>query len=141
MPYQTGTASSFSNLQSTIETFLTGTPGYTLTSGILTKTGTDAHLKFANATDYISLEMGKDSSAGSLLLKHPTMESGSVQRVGMVTGYWDSAVSIVFPINYYLHYLSTPQEMFRCIIEYNNGYTQNIGFGEIEKAVDMFGGF
>jgi hypothetical protein len=139
MPFQTGTASSFSDLQSKIETFLTGTPAYTLTSGVLTKTGTQIHVAFSNVTDNIILEMGKDSSGGTLLYKHPVLPLTTTQIVGMGTNYYNST-AIVWPVNYDFQYYATPVEMFRCVIEYNNGYTQNIGYGEISKAVAMDGG-
>ena len=140
MPYQSGTASSFADLQSKIETFLTGTPGMTLTSGVLTKTGTDIHVKFGNGTDQITLDIGKDSSAGTLLHTPPLYRLSVLPTVAMATRYYDTTVSIVFPINYEFFYFSTPVNEFRCVIEYNNGYTQNIGFGEINKAVDGAGG-
>ena len=140
MPYQSGTASSFADLQSKIETFLTGTPGMTLTSGVLTKTGTDIHVKFGNATTEITLDIGKDSSAGSLLHTPPLHTNNTLPTVAMANQYYDTTISIVFPINYEFFYFSSPVNEFRCVIEYNNGYTQNIGFGEINKAVDGFGG-
>lgn len=140
MAFQTGTASSYADLQSTIETFLTGTPGYTLTSGILTKTGTLIHMQFTNSSIKLELEMGKDSSAGALLYTHHIGKLGRPQTVMMVDNFYDGVTTPVFPINYYIFYFSSPVEMFRCVIEYNNGYTQNIGFGEIVKAGGFFGG-
>lgn len=140
MPYQSGTASSFADLQSKIETFLTGTPGMTLTSGVLTKTGTDIHVKFGNATTEITLDIGKDSSAGTLLHTPPLHINSNLPTVAMATQYYDTTISIVFPINYEFFYFSSPVNEFRCVIEYNNGYTQNIGFGEINKAIDGYGG-
>jgi len=137
MPYQTGTASSFANLKSTIETFLTGTPGYTLTGSVLTKTGTQIHAEFASATDNLFLDIGKSSTGSTLENKHPDL-SGVTQRVFMCTTYMGTAIS--WNVNYYLQYFSSPVEFFHCVIEYEDGHTQNIGFGEIEKATAMDGG-
>ncbi|MEZ0155264.1 MAG: hypothetical protein AB9Q22_10245 [Candidatus Reddybacter sp.] len=141
MAFQTGTFSSFSDLKTKLETFLTGN-GYTLTTGIITKSGTQIHLKFASTTDDITLEMGKDSSAGALLHKHPVMDGTTTQLVGMGTLYNKINVpaSIVFPANYDFQLWASPVNEFRCVIEYNNEYTQNLGFAEIVKAVDMDGG-
>lgn len=141
MAFETGTASSLANLQSKIETFLTTTAGYTLTSGILTKAGTDIHVKFDNTenTRWLTLDVGKDSSAGTLLHKHPVM-SGLTSRVAIVQQPVASALDMSFPINYDFQHLTTNGEMFRCVIEYNDGYTQNIGFGEVVKAVNYYGG-
>lgn len=138
MAYETGTASSWVNLQSKIETFLTTTAGYTLTSGILTKAGTQIHVQFTGQANNLLLEMGKDSSAGSLLFKHVLMNGSQVQQVSMIDTYMGTTVS--FPVNYEFFWFSTPEETFRCVIEYNNEHTQNIGFGVIEKAVAMDGG-
>lgn len=142
MAFETGTASSLANLQSKIETFLTVTAGYTLTSGILTKTGTDIHVKFDNTenTAWLTLEMGKDSSAGTLLHKHPIWAESIPQKVGIAEQILNGGQSMVFPINYDFQHLTTNGEMFRCVVEYNNGYTQNIGFGEVVKAVNFQGG-
>lgn len=142
MAFETGTASSLANLQSKIETFLTVTAGYTLTSGILTKTGTDIHVKFDNTenTAWLTLEMGKDSSAGTLLHKHPLWSESVPQKVGIAEQIFSSGQSMVFPINYDFQHLTTNGEMFRCVVEFNNGYTQNIGFGEVVKAVNFQGG-
>jgi hypothetical protein len=141
MAFQTGTASSFSDLQSKIETFLTGN-GYTLTSGIITKTGTQIHVEFTNDTLNLFLEMGKDSSAGSLLHTHPLRTSSKTQIVGMGSNFNSSggASAIVFPVNYDFQVWANPENEFRCVIEYNNSFTQNVGFGEIIKSVDMDGG-
>lgn len=142
MAFETGTASSLANLQTKIETFLTTTAGYTLTSGILTKTGTDIHVKFDNTenTAWLSLEMGKDSSAGSLLHTHPLWGGSRPQRAGISQQPLSTSLAMSFPINYDFQHFTTNGEMFRCVIEYNDGFTQNIGFGEVVKAVNYYGG-
>lgn len=142
MAFETGTASSLANLQTKIETFLTTTAGYTLTSGILTKTGTDIHVKFDNTenTAWLSLEMGKDSSAGSLLRTHPVWNGSVPQKVGISEQPLNTSLSMSFPINYDFQHFTTNGEMFRCVIEYNDGFTQNIGFGEVVKSVNYYGG-
>lgn len=142
MAYETGTASSLANLQTKIETFLTVTAGYTLTSGILTKTGTLIHVKFEAIalSGRMTLEMGKGSSAGTLLHTHPVLSESIIQMVGISETLISGATAMAFPINYYFQHLTTNGEMFRCVIEYNDGFTQNIGFGEVVKAVNYYGG-
>jgi len=139
MAFEAGTASSFADLQGKIETFLT-TNGYTLTTGIITKAGTQIHVKFDSDANNLRLEMGKDSSAGSLLHLHPTRELGTTaQKVGMGSGYYDDT-TIVFPVSYNFQVWANPENEFRCVINYNNEHTQNVGFGEIIKSVNMDGG-
>jgi hypothetical protein len=139
MPYQTGAASSFADLKSEIETFLTVTGGYTLTGDVLSKAGTKVHALLESTVNNLQLTIGKTSSAGVLSGVHPALYGGPA-KIFMCATYYDTAVTIVWPVTYHFHYFSSPVESFTCVIEYNNGYCQNMSFGEIEKATAMDGG-
>ena len=142
MAFETGTASTYLDLVNKVNTFLSSN-GYALTSGIITKSGTNIHVEFSNPiTSEFKLEMGKGSSAGNLLDTHDdavTLTGSADQDVGMCTQYYNGE-TMVFPINYFFQLYSTPVNEFRCVIEYNNGLYQNCGFGEIVKATNFFGG-
>ena len=139
MAYQSGQVSSFANLQTEIESFLVA-QGYTNISGVLTKAGVpEIHMQFnGSLTDYLQLTMGRSSSGATLLEKHPGGTS-DYESVFMVDDYQQAGV-IVWPINYFFHYVNSPVEGFWCFIEYNSGRCQHIGFGMLDKATNYEGG-
>ena len=147
MPYQTGSVASFNALKSTIFSFLTSN-GYTAESNIIKKgnlyaefTDTLIELKMVGAKssdgsgnlvetfDHVTrgLYLDRDSSAGCTLRQD--LQMSTLPRVSMV-----------FPITYHFHLATTPVDEFWCIVEYNGGYCQHLGFGNIVKAAEFTGG-
>ena len=147
MPYQTGSVASFNALKSTIFSFLTSN-GYTAESNIIKKgnlyaefTDTLIELKMVGAKSSDGsgnlvetfehatrgLYLNNSSSVGCTLRKDATLENLAT-------------VSMVFPITYHFHLATTPVDEFWCVIEYNGGYCQHLGFGNLVKAAEFTGG-
>jgi hypothetical protein len=119
MAYYSGTASSFTALQTAIENACV-TEGWALTSGILSKDGIFIKLT-SSSTDRINIEGGNGQSGSTLTTPCPRYA-----KIYNPTNV--SAVAIVFPINYEIH-IFADNEVF-CVINYNTDYYQQLSFGQ-----------
>ena len=116
MAYITGTAASFSDLQTAIQNACVAN-GWTLSSGILSKNG--CFFKFSNASNYLRLDGGTGQS-GSTLNGSPSYGV----MMGSITGY-----TISFPVTYEIHIFANPDEVY-CVINYNSDFYQQLSFGK-----------
>lgn len=145
MPYQTGTATDFTDLKNEIFAFLTAN-GWTQENDIIKRNGVFAKLDVVSASwDWLRLTGGKGSDgAGNLVFPQASYDDYSVQGAGsqnindtLATG---SLSGMVFPITYHFHLASTPVDEFWCIVEYNGDLFQHMGFGNVLKSTSYTGG-
>ena len=129
MPYQTGSFSSFADLQTTVESFCT-TNGWTLTAGVLAKAG--CHVKvISDASNRLLINVGDgDDGFGTLTNPVPYTFRMLTSRAGQ---------SISFPATYHLFSLSDPEHIF-LVINYNVSWCQHMAFGNVKKYGTWSGG-
>lgn len=119
MAYVTGSAATFADLKTAIETACTGN-GWTLDSGILSKDG--CYISLSATTGELVLRGGNGQS-GSVLIDIPDTTFPQVQLVSPASD------PIVFPISYEIHLFDSPNEVY-CVINYNSGFYQQLSFGQ-----------
>ena len=122
MAYVTGTASSFADLKTKIETACTDN-GWTLSSGILSKSGVFFQLVSDTKNGYDQLRLhGGTSQTGSTLNDQPPNGYGVkiCSNVGHVIG---------FPVTYHISVFDAPDEVY-CVINYNSDFYQQLSFGK-----------
>jgi len=131
MAYQTGTVNDFAELRTALFNFAQ-LQGYTLIGGKMLQKGDVYALIEASTTATLSLRggTGQDGSGNPTGMPH----SRNAYLANPALG-----VSITWPITYFFHYTASPDELF-CFIEYNNGYSQHLLIGEINKAANFVGG-
>ena len=114
--YYSGSMSSFSDLQTAIQTAATDN-GWTLTSGILSKSG--VYFKLTNASNYLRISAGTGQSGSTL--------TGDLlaQDVILVS---PANAPISFPCNYEVHAFTSPEEIYT-VIGYNSTFWQNLTLG------------
>jgi len=142
MPYQTGLATSFTDLQTTLETFAT-TNGWAFTSGVLSKSG--CHVKFESSATYLRFQIGSGDDGGGNLTGAfdftGASSGGSYVKAG--TGFQivdtRNGQTAQFPITYHLISLANPDNIF-LIINYNIAHCQHLAFGNFEKYGTWGGG-
>lgn len=126
MAYQTGTATSWSDLKSTIETFAQAN-GWTKTGSVLYKGS--AYFAIGTDTNEINVDGGTGESGGSL-----TGSTGEPPRM-LDSGY----VGVTFPIDYYLFAHSTPDDII-CVINHDASWFQWLAFGTASVLGAVTGG-
>ena len=126
MAYQTGTASSFSDLVTTIQTFATGN-GWTLSGTVLYKSA-NAYTELSSDTTNLYILGGTGESGGSL-----TGASSEYARIGT------AAEAINWPANYYLFAHTSPDEII-CIFNHDSVWFQWLAFGVVDKLGTWNGG-
>jgi hypothetical protein len=146
MAYQTGVASSATNLVSIIQTFAQ-TNGFTLTDNILHTANSWTKLIASTATlnptgtdpseeyQFVGVAGGLDTTFAA--------NTSPLTTIGGQT--FSAAITIptaLWPVSYHLFYNGTPSELF-CVINYNVNYYQHLSFGEILKSSSLYtgGGF
>lgn len=117
--YQSGSATSFADLQAAILTFLQ-TQGWTLTNTVLNK-GT-GFFQFTNTASKLVLNTGTGQS-GTALTGVPA------SQVCMLSA--DNPVG--FPVTYEFHYFNSPDE-FICVIQHNGVFYQQLALGQSLSA-------
>lgn len=154
MPYETGTASSFSDLKTSIFTFLTAN-GYTQEGANLIKKGDLVVELIASSLTYISytgsylqIRGGKNSDGlGNLVLpRRADYDVNSTSRelwpAGLTAwmGFADrETAEMTFPISYHFHLATNPDE-FWCIINFDDARCQQLAFGTALKSLPYEGG-
>lgn len=137
MPYQTGTATSSSDLQTTIEVFATSN-GWTLTNGVLSKDGCHIKLDGSSATQlYAEIGLG-DDGAGNLTDK---CAYNCYLRSGLMTyrNVGDDAYTLTYPATYHLFSFDSPAHIF-VTVNFNVAHCQHMIFGNIKKYGTYTGG-
>ena len=146
MPYQTGTVTDFADLKSTILSYLAAN-GYTQEGADIIKKGNLFAAITATATQLKMIGAKDSDGVGNLVDDFRTVTDGyekgsslgcTISEQVQLTG--SNLVTMVFPITYHFHLSSAPVDEFWCVIEYNGGYSQHIGFGNIVKAAPFTGG-
>jgi len=142
MAYQTGTASSLSDLKTTLELFAT-TNGWALNSGVLSKAG--CHVKFTSDVDYLRFNIGSgDDGNGGLTdaFDFTGVSTGDQYRnsgQGFQIVRVRNSQTMQFPITYHLISHVNPENIF-LIINYNITHCQHIAFGNFQKYGTWGGG-
>lgn len=119
MAYITGSAASFADLKTAIESACTGN-GWALSSGILSKDGCYVQL---TATAGELVLKGGNGQSGSALTDVP---NGTYKQVQLVSPNVDP---MSFPINYEIHLFADPNEVY-CVVNYNSDFYQQLSFGQ-----------
>jgi len=115
MAYVSGSAASFADLKSAIETACTSN-GWSLTSGVLSY-GATAYFKLTNDTTNLRLDGGTGQSGSSLT---------GAYTYGVK--FANIASTMSFPINYEIHLFENPAEVY-IVINYNSDFYQQMSFG------------
>lgn len=121
MAYASGNAASFADLKSAIETLLTAN-GWTLTSGVLSKSGCFFKLTAGTATGslaYLLLEAGTGQSGSTL--------TGACPQSVKMSAAMNLAIS--FPVVYEIDVFSNPDEVY-VRINHNSSYYQQLSWGK-----------
>lgn len=114
--FYTGNFSTFASLKTSVETALQ-TEGWTLSSGILSKSG--VYVRFTSNVDYLQMEAGT-GQAGSTLNGAQTFGVRIMSHIGAVFN---------FPASYDLHIFDSPDEVY-LVVNYNSDRYQQISFGK-----------
>lgn len=136
MAHVTGSASSYANLLSSIQSALTAN-GWTLTSGVLIKSGLHVLLKVANpfasgTQSALIASIGNSSSAGVL--------TGNPAPNGIRVGPFSSTTTagdMTFPCTYRIFINTSPDEVY-IFCRYGTNQYQWVGFG-VSPAVGSSG--
>lgn len=130
MPYQTGTFTTLTNLDTTIKAFAVAN-GWTQSGNILDNGSAFYDLQEILETegDTLACLQGTGRSGGTL--------TGPTAEAIRIADWFDGGM--VFPGTYHLFSHSAPDGIF-CVIKYNNIYHQHMAFGEIDKTGVWGGG-
>ena len=146
MPYQTGTVTDFADLKSTIFSYLAAN-GYTQEGADIIKKGNLFAAITATATQLKMIGAKDSDGAGNLVDDFRTITDGYEKATGLgctisrdVQLVSSNLVTMVFPITYHFHLATSPVDEFWCVVEYNGGYCQHLGLGNIVKAAPFTGG-
>lgn len=124
MAYVNGTAATFADLKSAIETAAVAA-GWTLSSGILSKSGAFFSLTATAGANPNLVLRGGTSQTGSTLNGQPTIpQANAGAMMASITGSL-----ITFPVNYEIHTFANPDEL-HCVINYNSDFYQTLAFGK-----------
>jgi hypothetical protein len=131
MAYQTGTVNDFVALRTELFNFAQA-QGYTLIGGKMLQKG-DVYAEFeASTTAWLRMRGGTGEDGSG----NPTGAPHNRYAYLMNPAF---GINFTWPITYFFHYTASPDELF-CFIEYNNGYSQHLLIGEINKAANFTGG-
>lgn len=131
MAYQTGTVNDFVELRTELFNFAQ-LRGYTLIGGQMLQKG-DVYAQIeASTTAYIRMRGG-------------TGQDGSGNPTGAPHARWaymrnpQFNITFTWPITYHFHHRASPDAVF-VALEYNNGWSQHLLFGDMAKAAAFVGG-
>ena len=145
MPYQTGSVNSFADLKTQMFSFLSSN-GWTQEGSNIIKKGT-VFAEITTGADYIELVGAKSSDGAGNLVdifdqisdSFPVASPG-LRMVQNVVQTFGDLITMTFPIAYHFHLQSSPVDEFWCLVEYNGGFCQNMGFGMLNKTGQYTGG-
>jgi len=144
MAYQTNTVSSFADLKADVLAFLAAN-GYTQEGSDLIKKG-NLYATLTTDTYYLEMRGAKRSDGVGNLVepfdgpnRNVTWSNPGCRVVEKIQGNSGGVVTMSWPITYHFH-LSTNPDEFWCFLEYNGGYCQHFGFGNIIKSAPFTGG-
>lgn len=144
MAYQTNTVSSFADLKADVMAFLSSN-GYAQEGSNIIKKG-NLHASFTTDTYYLEMRGAKSSDGSGNLVEPFDGPNRNVSWAGpgcrvveKILPNGGTVVTLSWPITYHFH-LSTNPDEFWCFLEYNGGYCQHFGFGNIIKAAPFTGG-
>jgi len=118
MAYTSGTASSMADLKTALENACVAN-GWTLTSGILSKSGT--YFQLTAETAQLTLR-GGTGQTGATLDDQPAGSAGA-RIINSLGTTW------TYPVNYEIHNFAGPDEVY-FIVNYNADYYQHLNFGK-----------
>ncbi len=134
MAYQTGTASSYSNLISILQTFA-GSNGWSTSGDVIYKGSVYAAIVDEHpdaVSDGLSLQGGTGQSGGSLT-------GASTYKSMLRTHSNVGDLSNSFPVTYYMFVHTSPDQL-TCVINYNGTWYQWLTVGELAKYATYTGG-
>lgn len=121
MPYQTGTANTPSDLKTVIETFAVAR-GWTLASGVLSKSGANIRLTAPNSTD-LSIEAALNAA-------FTVSVAPQIPLISIATGW---------PVTYFLSGFTDTDNIY-CVVNYSVSKFQYVAFGRLLKYGTWTGG-
>lgn len=126
MPYLTGTANSFNDLLTALQNACTAN-GYALNGNVLSKGTLFTEVTYVNqAYPALRVQGGTGQSGGVLSGRSDTQ---AAQMGIATTGGTLGANAFTFPVNYYIHILTNPDEVY-LVVNLNGTQYQYVAFGQ-----------